>query len=938
MSKSRLLGHAGTHREMVMNTPSASYRLHQVAALLASACTLLNAGAQSSDLAIDHYPKIQILDTALEYRQFDKVEITGSSIVRKEQTLALPVQVITRDDIRRSGSSSMAEVLQNLPIMSMVVTSASMTTTIGGYTTASLRSLPAGTLLLLNGKRLAAYGRQTVAGMERPSVDINTLPLSAIDRIEVLSDGASSLYGSDAIAGVINIITRTEQKGTEITVEKLATSQGGGAGHQITLNAGMGDLNKEGYSLRLTLEAAHRDPLPAQDRPQYAQGRYLVERDGQNYAIDGPRLSSYTTPGVFFVPAAAGQDKMVYSLLYQNGQCPSNHVSMMGQPSCLYSGYAGLTLYPQQDSQKVLLSGDKFLGGGITGYAEILHTALKDSEFSGQVWPVRFFKLGTTPPSVGYQEALIAGLDPAKVQFLWSPSAVQGLRRVYEQRNWRVSTGIKGAWDDWDYHAFLYKAQARVQRSLEVPDFTSAGWVNGNTLTDPNMLRPLTPDNPLTAQINSLRNAWNDWDEGTTQTTSANVRASRALMEIDGQDVMLGTGLEWRRESTDYRFVSNSESQPSFRAERDIQATYLELLAPLSPQWDVIVSTRADHYSDVGSTLNNKLSSRFDFQNGWSARASWGTGFRAPSLAQTQELDRLYLIGSTAYLNECQADMRAVAASLTQSSQQTTSCVKNSALNIYGNGNPDLKPELSKQQSLGLAYRPTRNFSVTADWWSIQMNDVISIFSDGLVYANPLQYAQYFVTQSNGALAMKLPNYNMGRRQKSGIDFDVRWRVPTDMGQWNMFVQGTYNLKSEDQADSSQAFVSDLARYNILTDTITPRLRMRWIAGLTAPGWSLHGVLNHTSGYADQDQTGVHVLTGQSVKLSGFKVPSFTTVDVNASLQLHPTLNLRVSIGNILNKQAPQAFTSTGGQVFGFNTRDHLLWGRTLSVALVGKF
>ena len=146
------------------------------------------------------YPTVTVQDKPLEYRQFEKVEITGSSIIRKEQTLALPVQVITRDDIRRSGASNMADVLHNLPVMSMVVNSAAMFTTIGGYTTASMRSLPAGTLLLLNGKRLAAYGRQTVFGsVDRPSVDINTVPLSAIEKIEILSDGASSLYGIGCI-------------------------------------------------------------------------------------------------------------------------------------------------------------------------------------------------------------------------------------------------------------------------------------------------------------------------------------------------------------------------------------------------------------------------------------------------------------------------------------------------------------------------------------------------------------------------------------------------------------------------------------------------------------------------------------------------------------------------------------------------------------------
>jgi iron complex outermembrane receptor protein len=895
-------------------------------------------GAQSTEQSVSTYPPVQVVDKALEYRQFEKVEITGSSIIRKEQTLTLPVQVITRDDIRRSGASNMADVLQNLPIMSMVVNSAAMATTIGGYTTASMRSLPAGTLLLLNGKRLAAYGRQTVFGVDRPSVDINTVPISAIEKIEILSDGASSLYGSDAIAGVINIITRSDQKGFEITAEKWSTTQGGGQGHQLMLNAGKGNLKKDGYSLRITAELLHRDPLQSSDRPQYAQGRYMVERDGQAYAIDGARVTSYTTPGVFFQPANAttGTPRKVFSLLHQDGQCPSGYVPMLGQPSCQYNTYSALTIYPQHESRKLLLSGEKWLGEGTTAYAEILHSQLKDSEMAAQGWRQLVYTIGASPTSVGYQEALSAGLDPAKTQFLWSPTMLQGLKRAYEQNNWRVATGLKGEWGGWDYNAQLYKAQAQVFRSLEFTDFVGQGLVSGRVLTDPNMLKPLTADNPLTATLNGLRNVWQPWDEGTTRTTVGHLRASRPLMEIQGKDVMLGTGLEWRRETTDYRYISNTESQPSFQAARDIQAAYLELQLPVTPQWDVTASTRSDRYSDVGTTNNSKLASRFDFENGWSARASWGTGFRAPSLAQMQDISKLYAVGATAYLNECKPDMRSLVANLSASNGRTVTCDK-SALPIYGNGNPNLKPELSEQKSLGFAYRPTRNFSVTADWWSIDMRDVISTLSDTAVYADPLKYAQFYVVQNN-TLAMRLPNYNIGQRQKTGIDFDVRWRAPTDMGQWNLFIQGTYNLKSKDQSEPGQNFVSDLARYNNITDSITPRLRMRWIAGLTTATWSLHGVLNHTSGYADQDRSGVNVATLQSTPLTGFDVPSFTTLDVSAGYQISTAVSLRATIGNVMNRQAPQAFTSTAGQVFGFNTRDHSLWGRTLSLALTAKF
>jgi iron complex outermembrane receptor protein len=907
-----------------------------VAWLFPLACVM----AQTPPVAETTYSTVHIQGKPLEYRQFEKVEITGSSIVRKEQTQALPVQVITRDDIRRSGSNSIADVLQNIPMMSMVVTSAAMTTSIGGYTTASLRSLPAGTLLLLNGKRLAPYGRQTVNGVDRPSVDINTIPLSAIEKIEILSDGASSLYGTDAIAGVINIMTRVEQKGVEIAVEKMVSAQGGGSGEQVSLNAGTGNLRKDGYNFRMTAEFNQREALNAKDRPQYAQGRYIVERQGQQYAIDGSRLTSYASPGVFSVPAdtRTGQRRQVYSLLYDNGRCPENYVPMIGQPSCQYNSYTDLTIYPRQESRKILMTGEKPLSNNAVGYAEFLYSHLKDGEFSGQGWRQLVYSLGSSPTAVGYQQAIDAGLDPSKVQFLWSPSLLPGLKREYQQSNWRMATGVKGEWNQWDYHANVYRAQSTVTRQLEFTDFVGQGLVSGGLLTDQNMLKPLTPDNPLTHTLNGLRDVWNIWDIGKTQTTAVNFRTSRPLMEIDGKDVMLGMGLEWRHELTDFEHVSNNQLQPSFQASRDIKAGYLELQLPLTQQWDVNISTRRDHYSDFGGTQNSKLASRFDFQNGWSARASWGTGFRAPSVAQMQDFDELYLTARTTYNTECSAALREVAAGLMAANGQPARCVDRTPMNIYGTGNPNLKPELARQKSLGLAYRPIRNFSVTADWWSIDMRDLISTLSDQLVYSDPSNNSIHFMAESNGTLAMKLPNYNMGKREKRGLDFDVRWRKPTDMGQLNFFIQGTYNIKSQDQRKNTDPFTSDLGRYNPLTDSITPRLRTRWIVGLTNARWSLHGVVNHTSGYVDQDRNGTNIVTGQSLMLTGFRVPSFTTLDVNASHQISKAVNIRATIGNILNRQAPQAFTSTAPQVFGFNTREHNLWGRTFSVALIGKF
>jgi iron complex outermembrane recepter protein len=162
----------------------------------------------NTETATQKYPPIEVRDTPLEYRQFDRVEVTGSAILSKEAKDSLPLQVINRRDIERSGAASLSEVLHQLPVMLNFTESGTMTGTLsGGPEAAAIHGNQSGTLVLLNGRRLPIYGSQTIAG-ERAIVDLNFLPLAAIERIEILSDGASSRYGSDAVAGVVNVITR----------------------------------------------------------------------------------------------------------------------------------------------------------------------------------------------------------------------------------------------------------------------------------------------------------------------------------------------------------------------------------------------------------------------------------------------------------------------------------------------------------------------------------------------------------------------------------------------------------------------------------------------------------------------------------------------------------------------------------------------------------
>ena len=292
------------------------------------------------------YPPVEVVNTPLEYRQFEKVEITGSSIVRKEQTLALPVQVITRQEIQRKGLLSVTQVVQSLTQVFNGLDRTQGGKLHGGFTNGALHGMPTGTLVLLNGRRLAPFGIQNVSGTEVVSVDLDSLPLAAIDRIEVLSDGASSLYGTDAIAGVINVITRTDRQGFEITLDHNRPVGGVGQAWRSSLSWGRGQLQRDGFSLRVTAEIDEEKAMGMADRPASSQGRVFFEHAGNAYQIDGPSVSPFTSPVLLFSPTAT--NNKMWSSLYQDGQCTRGSLSYGGfLGGCKVNLLPTFDLYPE---------------------------------------------------------------------------------------------------------------------------------------------------------------------------------------------------------------------------------------------------------------------------------------------------------------------------------------------------------------------------------------------------------------------------------------------------------------------------------------------------------------------------------------------------------------------------------------------------------------
>ena len=186
-------------------------------------------------------------------QQLERVEITGSSIKRIDAETALPVQVITREQIQKTGAANVEQLLQTISAVSssggLTAASASGATT-GGISAVSIHGLTSlRTLVLLNGRRIAPYGIGFTG--DSVSVDVNSIPLAAIERVEVLKDGASAIYGSDAIAGVINFILRKDFTGVELTGEYGDTTQGGANFKRASGTVGFGNLDTDRFNVMI---------------------------------------------------------------------------------------------------------------------------------------------------------------------------------------------------------------------------------------------------------------------------------------------------------------------------------------------------------------------------------------------------------------------------------------------------------------------------------------------------------------------------------------------------------------------------------------------------------------------------------------------------------------------------------------------------------------
>ena len=844
---------------------------------------------------------LMLASIAAHAQQEQRVEITGSSIKRVASETALPVQVIRREDIEKSGVTTAAELLKNISASAAQLTDgASISDNTGGqrgFNGANLRGLGvSSTLVLLNGRRMANFASPG----DSAGVDLNSIPAGAIQRVEVLKDGASAIYGTDAIGGVINFITRQDYQGVDIGAYAMRTQDGGAGKTTGTISAGLGNIAKDRFNVFGVLDVQKLDPLRSTQR-DFIQERplastvpfYLSSRPypgnirlQSNTTRRAAQLAAVNAAGYTFSGGPFNQRTINFSAPTCNPPA-SVYTTVIGTQACGYDYMADTEIYPRSDKVSFLGRGVFQINADTQVFAELLKSTAKTK-----------YVLSPNPTTLtGVTWSQINSYLPRPVTeannytFDIRFRATEAGNRSNEVASdaTRVVLGLSGSLGkDWDYTVAINKADNSTKDRYVNGYFKFAEFDAG---VRTGSINPFGPSSAAgKTLIESLRiDDVARQSKGSTEAVDGKITGS--LVELPGGSLGVAVGVELRRESQDFTpsalLISNNIAgdrraslgntpDPTIIAtsnSRNIVSAYGELSAPLSKQLELQAALRFDKYDKIGSTVNPKLGVRWQPSTKVLVRGSAGTGFRAPSFS---ELYRPTVNGtSPAFIED----------SLLGFDQWPTT----------KQANPELKPEKSKQFSLGIVVEPVRDVSLSVDYWNIRKTDVISDLYEKTILANPTRYAAYITRDAFDTPTVLLRKENQGKLQTSGIDVELNYRgAATSVGRFGANFSGTYIMEYKRQFGALEPLVSNLGQF--LNDQVIQRWRHRISADWSAGDFGLTLGNTYFSGYTDD---------GYLPNTAPAKVKAYSLFDLSGSWAVSKQLQLRAGVSNLLNTEPP---------------------------------
>jgi iron complex outermembrane recepter protein len=934
--------------------------------LLAAACAAAAAPALAQNAAAP-------AGAASSAASLQRVEITGSRIKQIDVEGASPVQVINREDIRKSGVTSVQELLNN-----MTATSSGTATDISasnsfapGASQASLRNLGAqSTLVLLNGRRLPSF---PLPDFQVTFANLDAIPISAVDRVEVLKVGGSAIYGSDAIAGVINIITRNSYEGIEVGGSEQTSLQNGKFGERTaTLTGGLGNYDRDGYNLFGTVEWFQRDSV-------FWTGNVLgsVNPAYKQVAPAFGSTSSYSFAGNLdghaLAPSSCG-------------------LPLTARGQCNYDRYSRFQAVPAAKRINAILGGDLRLGGNTQWHTEMQLSDVKVryesayATYGSVAAPTSWLDLSTGQSKTFYPRGLPltnplnnTGENEDENDFRYR-FADSGAGESTHTTSYRFLTELKGDFHDWSYDGAVGvmggHAHDRSRGQFSESGFTQEVGDPGHLITDPadpnaGFLSPVAADffnvpggykigGPNSASVLNTLFPQYGFD-GTYRQYFIDGSANTTIAQLPAGPLQLSIGAEARHESmvltptqnlvqSDIVGFSLSQSNGS----RNFEAVYTELQVPIMKTMTANLAARVDKFPHISAHISPRANLEYRPIDILKLRGTIETGFRAPNLQESAQssksaynpgvTDPLRCPTATQIANALRADAAAnpqnADEDLRQAEQiQGNEC--NTSVPIIAQNNPALKPETSLSKSFGAVLQVTRHWSIAADYWNIErrneinlksVNDLLAAGDTAAVTRLPLttdnkvnpvtdptftqaQIDQYNIT-APAIASVKLQYANLFKTRTSGVDIGFTGDVDTPIGKWTSTLEGTYTANWQTYSptrNGTGGWGDNLAgRYGY------PRWQTTLQNSLTT------GNLTHTLTWRHRSETSLQgdfndpSFTGDDCEGEGLtsdqcKLKAYNRFDYNLTFTGFKNLTLGVFVQNVFGKRPPADYRAFGG-------------------------
>jgi iron complex outermembrane receptor protein len=868
---------------------------------------------------------VAMLATSAMAQDSQRVEVTGSRIKRTDTETASPVQLLSREDIERTGKQSIQEVLRGLSGDGQGSIPTSFSNGFAsGSAAVSLRGLGVNsTLVLVNGRRMAPYGLADDGS--RNFVDLNTIPLEAVDRVEVLKDGASAIYGADAVGGVVNIILRKNYRGGSIGGSYGQTGHGDGNTTRAFGTIGIGDIDADKFNIFATLEATTQKKIDSVDRG------FIGESDLRSInfydvtvGAQRPYFFGFSTPGLTATrntPTGTVLDPVTGAVI-NIAPCTTSIDPVSG--ICRFNPYTFQQVQPDTDRVNFFTRGTLQLTPSATAYSEIgvFYTKTRPVGTLGSLQDNGVFNPQdlNNPLIVHGRPTLPAGHPDNPTGVARSlglrPDVMGGRNSNTDSTVTRVILGAQGSVLDWDWDAgvgYINSKLKHVETGFFRPSQVQAALNNGTFRVD----QPLPADVAAAVSPALERNP-------ESSIKLFDFRASRSLTNLPGGALGLALGGEYRVEkastpATPFTDIADIYGLgfSSYNSSREVAALYGELNAPVTKWLELNGALRVDRYSDYGNSSTPKVGFKVKPIEQFAVRGTYAEAFRPPGPAE---------LGGTSF-------------GFTN-------------FGILSIGQPGLKPEEAKSKTLGFIFEPTDSIYASLDfYWIKRTNEIIQADPASIIGNNPLldparanqqfpgaQAGSFIVYGPTGAIVTVAGNYqNANSTKTSGFDLELRHKMNLgSAGKLTTQLFYSHTTKYERTLPDGSTFEYAGTHGPIVLSAGggTPKDKATLSFSLDRGPWSGTVAINYigpiklidhkgeqvedagADGFVDTTNGIFYQTNGSNVNCAVFmldgsvpygncKLPSFTTVDLFGKWSVSKNFDINFSIQNLFDKKAP---------------------------------